>query len=674
MGELGRFVIWVALGVAVYGLVAAVLGARRQDPVLLQSAENSGLAVFGLVTLALIALEIALITSDFSIRYVAMTSTRATPVRYKIAALWGSLEGSILLWEWLQSLMVGLVVWRHRGRHRELMPYVLAVLQAISAFFLFVMAVPANPFEQLSPPAPDGRGLNPLLEVTDMLIHPLLLYCGWVGFSVPYAFAMAALITGRLGEEWLHITRRWTVVAWLFLTGGIVYGGWWSYRTLGWGGYWAWDPVENASFMPWLCATAYVHSVMIQERRKMLRVWNLILLTMTFGLVIFGTFLTRSGVIQSVHSFTQSAIGMTFLAFLGLMLIFSLGLIAFRAEHLRGHGELDSLVSRESAFLLNNVLFVGFMFSVLLGTIFPLLAEAVTGVKASVGAPYFNRVNVPIAVGLLFMMAVGPVMSWRRATLESLRRNLALPALVTVAGGVALAAWGVRDAWPLVGYTLALFVGATVVAEFYRGARARHAAAGEPMLQAMGNLFTRNRRRYGGLVVHLGVAVVAIGIASSQSYKVEKERTLRLGETLEIGKYTLRLEGLSAAEAATHSKVIATVSVTSNDRTVGRLQPAQRFYPGQDSPFATVDGIYGVREDLYLILGAFERDGRSATLKAMINPLIGWIWLGGAVIACGALLATFPHRRRPVGWRSGAGGRGPGLEQDRETAGVVSDR
>jgi cytochrome c-type biogenesis protein CcmF len=655
VGELGRFVILVALAAAVYGAAAAVLGARRRDPRLVQSAENSGLVVFGLVSLAVLALEVALITSDFSIRYVAMTSTRATPVRYKIAALWGSLEGSILLWEWLQALMVALVVWRYRGQHRELMPYVLAVLQAISAFFLFVMAVPANPFERLSPPAPDGRGLNPLLEVTDMLIHPLLLYCGWVGFSVPYAFAMAALITGRLGEEWLQITRRWTVVAWLFLTSGIVYGGWWSYRTLGWGGYWAWDPVENASFMPWLTGTAFVHSVMIQERRKMLRVWNLVLVILTFSLVIFGTFLTRSGVIQSVHSFTQSAIGPTFLAFLGLVLIASLGLVAFRAEQLRGHGELDSLVSRESAFLLNNVLFIGFTFSVLLGTIFPLLAEAVTGVKASVGAPYFNRVNVPIALGLLFLMAIGPVMGWRRATLESLRRSLALPALVSLAGGLALAAAGVGDLWPLGGYTLALFVGATVAAEFYRGAKARHAVAGEPMILAMGNLFVRNRRRYGGLIVHVGVAIIAIGIASSQNYKVEKERTLRLGETLDIGRYTLRLEGLSAGEAATHTKVIASVTVTNNERPVGRLEPAQRFYPGQDSPFATVDGLYGLREDLYLILGAFEADGRSATLKAMINPLIGWIWLGGAVIAAGALLATFPHRRRPGGGGAGAG-------------------
>jgi cytochrome c-type biogenesis protein CcmF len=379
IAQLGSFTVFLAFGLAIYAAVAFIVGSRRGHGALVESAHNAVWAHFGLVTLALLLLEYALLTSDFSLRYVANNSTRATPIPYKIAGLWAALEGSIVLWEWLQALGIALVLSRYRGQHRELMPYVAAVLLGISAFFLFVMAVPASPFRTLEVPPPNGRGMNPLLEVTDMLIHPLLLYAGYVGFSIPYAFAMAALITGRLNEEWMRITRRWTMLAWLFLTGGIVYGGWWSYHTLGWGGYWAWDPVENASFMPWLTGTAYIHSVMVQERRKMLRVWNLVLLSLTFGLVIFGTFLTRSGVILSVHAFADGPVGAVFLGFLGLVLLFSLGLIAFRAEALKGRGELDSLVCRESAFLVNNVLFVGFTFAVLIGTIFPLLAEAIRG-------------------------------------------------------------------------------------------------------------------------------------------------------------------------------------------------------------------------------------------------------------------------------------------------------
>jgi cytochrome c-type biogenesis protein CcmF len=501
------------------------------------------------------------------------------------------------------------------------------------------------PFAPLFPVPPDGRGLNPLLEVTDMLIHPLLLYLGYVGFSVPFAFAMAALITGRLSEEWLKNTRRWTVVAWLFLTGGIFYGGWWSYRTLGWGGYWAWDPVENASFMPWLTGTAFIHSVMIQERKRMLKVWNLLLITLTFSLVIFGTFLTRSGILGSVHAFAEGPVGMVFLGFLALVLLFSLGLIAYRADRLKGHGELDSVVSRESAFLLNNVVLIGICFTVFLGTIFPLLTEAIQGTKISVGTPYFNRVSVPLGMALLLLMGIGPLIAWGRASLNNLRRNFLKPAATAAAGAVLSWALGVRQAEALLAFFCCYFVIGTIALEFWTSTRARAAATGEGFLQAFAALLLRTRRRYGGLIVHLGVVIAIIGIAVSSIYKVEHEVTLKPKERMEIGPYTVQFNDLQAGERPTHILVWANLTVLKGDNVLTELHPGQRFYPNQQSPFASVDARYHLGEDLYAILSTFERDGSSATIKVMINPMMAWIWIGGCVILLGVLVAVLPERR-----------------------------
>jgi cytochrome c-type biogenesis protein CcmF len=645
IATLGGFTLFLALGVTLYAAAAAVFGARAGREEWLASARNAVLAHFCLVTLAMFLLEYALITSDFSLRYVANTSTRGSLTRYKIAGLWGSLEGSILLWEWLQSLLAALVVARYRDRHRQLMPYVLAVLQGISAFFLLLMAFAVNPFTRVFPIPPDGRGLNPLLEVTDMLVHPLLLYLGYVGFSVPFAFALAALITGRPTEEWLRITRRWTVVAWLFLTGGIFYGGWWSYRTLGWGGYWAWDPVENASFMPWLTGTAFIHSVMIQERKRMLRVWNLTLVILTFSLVIFGTFLTRSGILGSVHAFSEGPVGVMFLAFLALVLFFSFGLIAYRSERLKGHGELDSIVSRESAFLLNNLVLVGICFTVFLGTIFPLLAEAVRGTKISVGTPYFNRVSVPLGMALLLLMGVGPLIAWGRASLNNLRRIALRPILVAVAGAAILYALGMRQAEVLFAFLLCFFVIGTIVFEFVVATRTRAKTMGEGILTAFATLLLKSRRRYGGLIVHLGIVVAIIGIAVSSVYKVEHEQTLKAGESLSIGNYSVRFDGLAAGERPTHILVWANLMAFKNGKPLHELTPGQRFYPNQQSPFASVDARYHWNEDLYVILSAFERDGSSATIKVLINPMISWIWIGGGVILLGVLVAVLPERQ-----------------------------
>lgn len=614
------------------------------------SAQNAAIAHFFAILVSLLSLEVALIRSDFSMKFVAQNSSSAYPIWYKIAGLWSALEGSILLWSFLQAGFTALVIFLYGrrpfvgARHAvPLLPYVIAVLLSISSFFLLVMLIPANPFERLSPPPAEGRGMNPLLEDTSMLVHPLLLYLGYVGFSVPYAFGMAALLTGRLSEEWLLITRRWTVLAWLFLTGGIIYGGFWSYHVLGWGGYWAWDPVENASIMPWFAGTAFLHSVMIQEKRRMLKVWNIILITLTFALVIFGTFLTRSGILSSVHAFAQGTIGYFFLTYLSLILLASLAGLILRANQLKSPGALDSLVSRESAFLLNNLVLVGLCFTVFLGTIFPLLAEAVTGVKVSVGAPYFNQVAIPFALVLLFLMGVGPLIAWRRTSVESLRRNLLLPSIVACTGGVLLFFLGLRGPYVILAIVASLFVASSVLIEFYRGVKVRR-SLDEAFLRAFLNLLFKNRRRYGGLIVHLGVVLIVIGLAFSSTHQVEREQTLRLGEQLEIGRYVLTFEGLSASQGPTFTKVEALVEVHNNGKLTDTLQPALRFSQREQTPITEVDYRIGLFEDLYLILGRVERDGRAATVKALINPMVSWIWLGGAVMALGGLLALWPER------------------------------
>jgi cytochrome c-type biogenesis protein CcmF len=645
VSTLGGFVLFFALGVTLYATAASVIGARPGREDWLASSRNAILAHFCLVTLAIFLLEYALITSDFSLRYVAFNSTRGSLTRYKIAGLWGSLEGSILLWEWLQSLMAALVVARYHDKHRQLMPYVQAVLQGISVFFLLLMAFAVNPFARVFPIPPDGRGLNPLLEVTDMLVHPLLLYSGYVGFSVPFAFAMAALITGRPTEEWLTITRRWTVVAWMFLTCGIFYGGWWSYRTLGWGGYWAWDPVENASFMPWLTGTAFIHSVMIQQRKRMLRIWNLVLVTLTFSLVIFGTFLTRSGILGSVHAFADGPVGIMFLAFLSAVLLFSFGLVAYRVDRLKGYGELDSIISRESAFLLNNVVLVGICFTVFLGTIFPLLTEAVRGTKMSVGTPYFNRVAGPLGMALLLLMGVGPLIAWGRASLNNLKRNFLKPSLLAVAGTIIVYLLGVHEDAALAAFLFSFFVIATVGFEFAVSTATRARSMGENHLEAFFALLLKSRRRYGGLIVHLGVVIAIVGIAVSSIYKVEREATLKPGESLPIGHYSVRFDSLAAGERPTHILVWANLMGFKDGKPLRELTPGQRFYPNQQTPFASVDARYNWNEDLYVILSSFERDGSSATIKVLINPMISWIWIGGGVIVLGVLVAVLPERR-----------------------------
>jgi cytochrome c-type biogenesis protein CcmF len=644
--EIGYGALIAALLLALYGSGAAAVGARRGRSTLVESAQHAALGVFALLSGCLALLAYAFLTFDFSVRYVASNTNLGTPFYYRLTAVWGALEGSIILWAWMLALYTLIAMLRHRRRARELYPWVLSVMLAVLAFFLLVMTIPAPPFQRLSPVPADGRGLNPLLEDSGMITHPVALYLGFTGFTVPFAFAMAALITGRAGDAWLTATRRWTIIAWYFLSLGLLIGGWWSYHVLGWGGYWAWDPVENAAFMPWLTGTALLHSVMIQERRRMLRLWNLALVIATFALTLFGTFLTRSGVIASVHAFSQGSIGAFFLSFLALVLLAALGLLAWRWDALKADGELDSVVSRESAFLLNNVLLVAAAFTVFFGTVFPLLSEALRGVKVSVGAPFFNQVNVPLFLALIFLMGVGPLIAWRRASPANLKRNFLGPIALGIAAAAVFRLVGVRPVLAVLALALSVFVAATIAVDFGRATRARR-RHGEPFLRAMVGLVLRHNRRYGGFVVHLGILVIAVGVTGSQAWSLQTETTLRRGEAADLGGYRVRFEGLAGREESNHFKVEGTFAVARNGTQL-TLRPAKKFYPQEQSPIAYVDYRLGLREDVYLVLGDFARDGTQATVKVQINRLVSWIWIGGAILTLGALIAVLPERRKPA--------------------------
>jgi cytochrome c-type biogenesis protein CcmF len=478
-----------------------------------------------------------------------------------------------------------------------------------------------------------------------MITHPVALYLGFTGFTVPFAFAIAALVTGRVSDFWITTTRRWTITAWYFLSLGLLIGGWWSYHVLGWGGYWAWDPVENAAFMPWLTGTAFLHSVMIQERRRMLQLWNLSLVILTFTLTLFGTFLTRSGVIASVHAFTQGSIGVFFLSLLGVVLVAALALLAWRWDTLGAQGELDSVVSRESAFLLNNVMLVAATFTVFFGTVFPLLSEAVRGVKVSVGAPFFNQVNVPLFLSLIFLMGIGPLIAWRRASLDNLRRNFLWPVLLGVVAAAVFRVLGVRSTLAVLTLALVVFVTATIAVDLARATRAR-VRVGERLPGALGGLLLRHNRRYGGFAVHLGILVVALGVTGSQAWSVQTETTLRRGEVADLAGYRVRFDGLSASEESNHFKVTGVFTVAEGRAAGAVLQPAKKFYPQEQSPIAYVDYRLGLREDLYLVLGDFARDGSQATVRLQVNRLVSWIWIGGLILTLGTALALAPERRR----------------------------
>ena len=643
---LGHSSLLIAFVIALVGIVSPVLAARSGDARYLTVTRFAILGQFLTVTLAATALIYGLVNADFSIKYVAFNTTRATPTYYRVTGLWGALEGSLLLWEWILIIFAGVVAYVYRDRQNETLPWVLMIFSIVSLFFLGVVAFLSNPFETMSPIPADGRGLNPLLEDANMMTHPPLLYTGFVGLTVPYAFAMAALIVGKVDEAWIISTRRWTIIAWFFLTAGNLVGAWWSYHVLGWGGYWAWDPVENAAFMPWLPATAFLHSIQVQERRRMLRVWNLSLIIIAFSLTIFGTFLTRSGILSSIHAFSSGPVGGFFLGFLGFVLIASFGLVAYRADLFKEQPEFDSMVSRESAFLLNNIVLVSALFTIFLGTVFPLISEAVAGVQVSVGAPYFNSVTVPLFLFLVFLMAVGPIIAWRRASWDNLKRNFLWPTTGALVFGLLLFIWKVKEFMPLLGFTLLGFVVLTIAYDTALALRARRRLAGEGVLRGLVTLARRNQRRYGGFVVHLGVVLIMMGIAGSMSYSLEKEITMAVKQQMQLGNYRVEFEGLKGSQQPTHFRVEGAFRVFHNGNDEGVMNPALKFFPTQQSPIGRAVHQSSVSEDIYLILSGFsELDRNQATLKVLVRPLVVWMWIGGFVIALGTLVCILPMKK-----------------------------
>ena len=645
--SLGHAAVLGGFLVSLAGAGALVVGTVRGRPQLVRLGSRyvPWLAVASI--LAVGAMQWALLTHDFSLRYVAENGSTTTPTLYTIAGMWASLEGSILLWGLILSGYLVAMWWRHRQNLDDpLVAWALATGAVVAIFFFGLMAGPASPFDQVVGAVPlEGRGPNPLLQNHPLMaVHPPMLYLGYVGFTVPFSFAVAALITGRVGEGWLAQTRRTTLVAWSFLTAGIVLGAWWSYEVLGWGGYFAWDPVENASLLPWLTATAFLHSVMVQQRRGMLRVWNLSLVLATFSLTILGTFLTRSGVVVSVHAFSQSEIGPALLAFLGVVSVSGIGLITWRAERLASPTRVSSPVSRDAAFLANNILFGGFTFVVLLGTTFPLLAEAVNDQALSVGEPYFERMTVPLGLSILFLMAVAPSLPWRSASGEVIKKRLGRPAWVGAFVMVALALAGAGGIAQLAAFGLAAFTLAAIGMQVSQRVRARRASEEGSLAAALWRTVNGNRRLYGGLVVHAGVVVVAVALAASQGYSTHEEISLGLGESATVGDVTFTYLGTSVNQSAQKTRVTADVGIASADGTGGEavLHPSLAIFPGATSAIGTPAVRTSITGDLYLTLVSSPNQTGRVTIGVFLNPMIVWLWIGGAVMVAGALFAAWP--------------------------------
>jgi cytochrome c-type biogenesis protein CcmF len=602
--------------------------------------------VFGAASIAMIALFWALASNDFSLSYVAAHSARTMPLHYRLGALWGGQAGSLLLWGWMLTAYGAVAVWGNRHQNRALMPWVCVALLANVTFFLWLVNFESVPFERVAHDnrLSDGNGLNPLLQHPVMMIHPVMLYTGFTGFALPFAFAFAALVTGELGTTWFRTTRRWTLFAWSVLSVGIMLGGRWAYEVLGWGGYWAWDPVENASLMPWLAGTAYIHSVMIQEKRDMLRTWNLVLIGLTYGLCLFGTFLTRSGVVQSVHAFANSdSFGRIFLSYVVLMLAAYVAALIFRLPRLRSPNKLESVLSREASFIINNWLFMAILFVVFVGTMFPVFTEATRGVRRILGPPYFNTFAGLLALLLLVMTGVGPLIAWRQASLASLRRQFVIPAVVGVVvtlGVIAL--FGLDPGyWAIACWGLAGFVLTTIGQEYWRAVGARMRRLDEGALTALRTLLRRNQRRYGGYIVHAGVVILLLGV-SGAAFNTEKLDNIRPGDSTEIQDFRLHYLTAEAIPAQHYGGAKARIALYRGDDPLAVMTPEKRLYWLEQQP-NSIPSIYSSwREDLYVILTAVEPDG-SATIKIHHNPLVNWGWAGGGIFVFGCLIVLWPH-------------------------------
>jgi cytochrome c-type biogenesis protein CcmF len=657
MDVFGSFALILALVCALYAFGGGIAAIITRHPLLIKSARQSGMATCGLIFVSTLSLVYLFFTDNYSVAYVVSHSNRDLSTFFKVAALWSGQEGSLLFWSFLLAIYVFSVLFVYRNKNGELMPYVGVILAGVQLFFLTISNFVASPFKALGVAnatgafdlvaRSDGNGLNPVLQYPEMVIHPPNLYSGYTGFTIPFAFALAALLARYPGEKWIHLTRKWTMIAWCFQSMGILLGAHWAYAVLGWGGYWGWDPVENASLLPWLTGTAFLHSVMMQEKRGMMKVWNVWLVFMTFMLCILGTLLTRSGVVSSVHAFAQSNIGNWFVGFLAIVLGVCLVAYFKNRDYLKSENQLDSLVSRESSFLFNNLLFLVACIAVLSGTLFPVFSEWFTGSRISVGAPFFNKVNIPLGLMILLLTGVGPLLAWRKTSTESLKRNFLWPSVLGLVAGAAGLAFGFREIFSMICLALCVFVAATIAQEFYRGARVVRIRTGANWLTSCVDLTLRNTRRYGGYIVHFGMVMIFIGLAG-QAFNKEVEKEMPVGSTVKVGKYELLLQSMDQKQEKNYVADRMILEVLKDSKPVMMLYPERRNFPtNQES--GTMVAIYStLREDLYVVYAGINPANNLPTIHAFINPLVKWVWWGGMVLVMGTIVALLPNRAAVV--------------------------
>ncbi len=640
--DVGNGALYLAPVFALYAIVAAVVGDRLERPAWVLSARNALYAVCGLLIVVSLALVYAFLVKDYSVFYVFQNTRNSQSLFYTWTAFWGGNAGSLLFWATSLAIFSSIAVttnWRSQFR---LMPYVIAILMTIALFFILLMVFVSNPLRRMDFVPPDGRGLNPLLQDPGMAFHPPLLLTGYMSMSIPYAFAMAALLSGRLDASWIRATRRWTLTAWGLLSLGLLFGAWWAYRVLGWGGYWGWDPVENVALIPWLAASAYIHSVIVTEKRQMLRVWTMVLVILSFELSIFGTFIVRSGVITSVHSFAQSAIGPWFFSFLGATTILSFFVLWYRLPQLATRRRLESVLSRESGFLFNNLLLLALVFATTVGVLFPMLSELFTGVQITVGPPFYNKVDGPMLLALMALMGLGPLLPWRRLTRQQLWRRFRWPGAVFLVVLVVLGAI-LRQFWPVLAFATSAFTGATVIQEFIFGVMARRSLTQESWLQALVRLVGRARGRYGGYLVHLGLVFIAFGVIGSQFYDLERGVTLAPGESATVGRYTLTYLSLGTEQTSHERTVYARLAVARDGQPWQEIVPRRRFLAGFEEQPVSLPALHtSLVEDLYVVLTGWDDSG--ASFFVFVKPMVLWIWIGGFVLVVGGLIAWWPER------------------------------
>lgn len=653
MIEFGHFALCVAWLLALLGVIGGAyvgLSKRPLSPAFVEALRRATIGVALALFLSLVGLGYGFVNNDYSIQYIWQYSNRAMPWIYKITAIWGGMDGSMLLWCGLVAAFCAAVAKASLRYPRPLLPWLYAFLNSSTLFFTTITLFLTNPFRYLkaSMVMPDGNGLNPLLQNEYMAIHPPTLYLGFTGLAIPYAFCMAALASGHMSNDWIRLTRRWTLIGWTFLTAGIVLGGHWAYLELGWGGFWAWDPVENSSFLPWLTATAFLHSVMVQERKGMLKTWNIFLCVLTYALTVFGTFLTRSGIVQSVHAFASTDIGWVFLTYLAAIVLLAVALVIYRRAELRPERSIESLFSRETVFLLNNLVLLSICFAVLWGVMFPVFSEAFTGQKQTVGIPFFNAVNVPLFLALVFLMGIGPTIAWRRSSLKQMVSSFAVPLAGALVVAIALVSAGITDFYPVLAYAISFFVVMTILGEIGRGLRSQSAAVldGAPSYSARGlaRLFRRHRIKYGAHIIHFGVVMMTVAITASMAHKTEREFTLAPGERFNVGRFSLELIEFHEEEHANYSAVQARVNARSlkDDSVMAVLSPELRFYPKNKETTTEVALSMGHREDLYLILAGLDETGSKASMKVFVNPLQVWLWYGAVIMVIGGIIVAIP--------------------------------